>query len=396
MDYRTRLYYETAEMLFSPHGKQFETSLYELAYPELINAEGFDALAYSAATLIDGRLPHSTAISRFNATPGYYLEQLRADHGDMGDNLYCSRLAQAIEDYYNQIPSHFLLGEDATNGGLQHGGIGFKSAKMMLSSNVGGSSKQEDSHTDLQTALGLATRDEAKPINTQLLHGQSISVTAKALGMTTAAAKQYLANAYGNEFFNIEAIADWGTSIVNNENTTLCWTTSDGFKAQSIAYTQSVPLTLYSLSTSAVAGYVQTKVHKDMPLLLDRKGQPIYGNVKDDTSFGKSNKLRGLYANITHSIDATGLRTVMRSTFQTPTKGGVWKHDNFLVHPNNMSTVRHAYKAALLAEFDHQSYDSAMDQIIENFIGTKPPRPTLIKGQGTREMIEASHYFLAS
>ena len=398
MDYRTRLYYELTELGFNPHGKQFETSLYELAQPRLIDEDGFDALAYSAATIIDGRLPHWEAIQRFNANPSHYLSALRAPNDDMGETLYNSRLAQAIEDYYNTVPSHFLLGEDATNGGLQHGGIGFKEPAMMLPANVGGSSKQEDSHQNLADSLGL-TRDEAKPFNTQLLHGQSILATAKQLGKTQADTKSMLQQAYGNGFFNIETIANWGTAVVDNNNTALTWTTLDGFKAQSIAYTESVPLTIYAFSSTTKTGYTQVKIHRDMPLFLDRKGQPIYGNVGEDTAMGKSNKLRGLYANITHSIDATSLRTVIRAVKHSSTeehRGGLWKHDNFLTHPNDMKIVRHAYKQALLAAFDASLYETAISQIVTNFQGTKPLVPTLYVGNATKDMIENSHYYLAS
>lgn len=398
IDYRTRLYYEITELGFNPHGKQFETSLYELAQPRLIDADGYDALAYSAATIIDGRLPHWEAIQRFTANPSHYLAALKTPSDDMGETLYNARLAQAIEDYYSGTPSHFLLGEDATNGGLQHGGIGFKEPAMMLPANVGGSTRQEDSHQNLGDSLGLS-REEAKPFNTQLLHGQSILATAKQLSKTVADTKAMLKSAYGNGFFNIETIANWGTQVVDNNNTTLTWTTLDGFKAQSIAYTESVPLTIYAFSSSTKTGYTQIKIHRDMPLLLDRKGQPIYGNVGDDKSMGKSNKLRGLYANITHSIDATGLRTVIRAVMHSSTeehRGGVWKHDNFLTHPNDMKTVRHAYKQALLAEFDASLYESAMNQIVANFNGTKPLVPTLVVGNATKDMIEQSHYYLAS
>jgi len=406
IDYRTRLYYELSQMLFNPHGKTFETSLFELAEPKMITDEGLDNLAYSAVVIIEGRMAHHLAMDKFYAEPRLYLDALREERTttnkngtvvkDFGKNLYNSRLADAIEDCYNGIPSHFLLGEDATNGGLQHGGIGFKSTKMMTSANVGGSSHQEDSHGDLQKALGLDTRDEAKPINTQLLHGQSISVTAKSMGKTVTETKAMLAEAYGNEFFNIEVIADWGTRVIDNSNTTLMWETSDGFKAQSIAYTQSVPLTLYALSSTNKAGYSQTKVHRDMPMLLDAKGNPIYGNIGDNITMGAAAKLRGLYANITHSIDGTSLRYVIRALkADDVTNGGVYKHDNFLVHPNDMSVVRHGYKDGLLDEFDGDLYASAMDQIISNFKGSVPLRPTLVYGTATKDMIVNSHYYLA-
>lgn len=394
IDYRTRLYYDLKELGFNPHGKTFETSLYELAEGRFITRTGFEDLAYSAATIIDGRMAHRTAIELFEANPEHYLTALRTESDDMGKDLYNSRLAQAIEDYHSETPSHFLLGEDATNGGLQHGGIGFKEPKMMIPANVGGSAHQEDSHGNLQKLLNLPSRQDAKDVHQPLLHGSSLQTVAKVIGKTLADTKTMLTEAYGNSVSNIPTIADWGTQVVDNYQTTLMWTTHDGFKAQSIAYTESVPLVLYALSSSNKSGYTQITIHRDMPLIQDANGQPIYGAVGEDKSHGKSNKLRGLYANATHSIDATGLRSVISNGEDGEQLQGLWKHDNFLVHPNDMRRVRAGYKQALLEEHEASLYDSMLEQVAANCIHT-PKIPTLIKGNAPIELIEESHYFLA-
>ena len=395
MDYRTRLYYDFSEMGFNPHGKTFETSLYELAEPRFITKCGFENLAYSAATIIDGRMAHHTAIELFTANSDHYLTQLRVATDDMGKDLYNRRLAQAIDDYYSETASHFLLGEDATNGGLQHGGIGFKSEEMMIPSNVGGAPDQHDSHGDLQTRTGLSTRQEAKDIHQPLLHGSSIHTVATILNKSIGETKSILLEGYGASIFNIANIADWGTMVVDNNHTSLQWDTIDGFKAQSISYTESVPLTLYAMSAANKSGYTQIKIHRDMPLIQDRKGQPIYGSVGDDKAMGKSNKLRGLYANITHSIDGCALRSVIREVAADDvTTGGIWKHDNFLVHSNDMKAARAGYKKALLAEYDASPYESALKQIANN-IGTNPPVPVLAIGTASKQLIVDSHYYLA-
>ena len=414
MDYRTRLYYETSELGFNPHGKTFETSLYELAEPRYITNVGFDALAYSAATIIDGRMAHHTAIEKFTANKEHYLQELRridltdsfvlettdkeyTTVPDFGPMLYNRRLAQAIEDYYSETPSRFLLGEDATNGGLQHGGIGFRSPEMMIPANVGGDPLQRDSHGDLQTRLGLATRQEAKDIHQPLLHGSSIKTVAKVLDKSVPETIDMLREGYGDCIFNIPMIAEWGTQAVDNHNTSLKWTTIDGFKAQSIAYTESVPLTLYGMTTGTESGYMQIKMYRDMPLIQDRKGRPVYGAVEGDTTMGKANKLRGLYANITHSIDGANLRSVIREikiANGDQTAGGIYKHDNFLTHPNDMCHVRNGYKKFLLRSFEESLYSSALKQISSN-IKNPTIAPTLTIGAATPAMIEDSHYYLA-
>lgn len=399
LDYRTRMYYELSELGFNPHGKTFETALYELAEARTINASGFRSLAYQAVAIVDGRTPHDEAIATFEANPAHYLAELRTDAGERGKNLYNTRVAQAIEDFYNETPSHFLLGEDATNGGMQHGGIGFRAEKMMFASNVGGSLRQEDSHGVLQATLGLKTRDEAKDIHQPLLHGSSLATVAVVMGKDQAETKAMMIAAYGREVLNIQAIAEWGTNVISNHATSLMWTTRDGFKAQSIAYSESVPLTIYALTPNTKSGYTEVKIQRDMPMKLDRKGQPIFGAVGGDKTMGGANKLRGLYANITHSIDATGLRDVIRAVIEhnlnDAAKTGLWKHDNFLMHANDMEAARAGYKASLLANFDYESYDMAIKQI-----ATALPKgtmtPVLTKGNGTKEMIEKSEFFLAA
>ena len=177
--------------------------------------------------------------------------------------------------------------------------------------------------------------------------------------------------------------------LLYNNNTSLQWTTSDGFKAQSIAYNESVELVIYSPSTATKDGRTQVKITRDMPMILDAKGRSINPNAK----------VRGLYANITHSVDGTGLRYVIRyikAANNDVEAGGVYKHDNFLVHPNDMEHARAGYKVALVKEFNGSPYQSALDAIVANHKGKHVPvAPTLVIGDATEDMIINSHYYLA-
>lgn len=116
MDYRTRLYYDFSEVGINPHGKHFETSLFESAEPYTIT--DINEYLYSAAVIIDGRMPHHEAIDKFNANKDYYMAELRKPLSDtpsvseLGEWLYNTRLADAIETYYNGTETHFLLSED--------------------------------------------------------------------------------------------------------------------------------------------------------------------------------------------------------------------------------------------------------------------------------------------
>ena len=396
LDYRTRMYYDFSEVGINPHGKHFETSLYESAEPYMITE--INEYLYSAAVIVDGRMPHHEAVDKFNANKDYYMEQLRKplsetpNVDELGEWLYNTRLADAIDSYYNGTETHFLLSEDATNGGLQHGGIGFHSSEMMIPANVGGAPEQLDSHGMLQAKLNLASRDTAKDIHQPLLHGSSMLTLASVLGCSVREAEEFIVKAYGKSVLNIERIADWGVAVSTNSNTSLLWKTRDGFNAQSIAYVETVPLTIKFIAERNQQGWGQLLLHKDMPLLRAANGELVYGggSAKDKLKIGGSVKNRGLYANITHSIDATALREVIRAT----NGRGLWKHDNFLV-PGLMTTVRQAYRQALLAEYDFKGYEAAMTDIVANYNGLAPQLPTLTYGDASKDMIINSHYYLA-
>ena len=94
--------------------------------------------------------------------------------------------------------------------------------------------------------------------------------------------------------------------------------------------------------------------------------------------------------NITHSVDATALRDIIRAT----NGRGLWKHDNFLV-PGLMDLVRQTYRQSLLAEYDFKAYDAAMTDILTNYVGEAPAKPTLVYGDASKDMIINSHYYLA-
>ena len=396
MDYRTRLYYDFSEVGINPHGKHFETSLFESAEPYTIT--DINEYLYSAAVIIDGRMPHHEAIDKFNANKDYYIAELRKPLSDtpsvseLGEWLYNTRLADAIDSYYAGTETHFLLSEDATNGGLQHGGIGFHSTEMMIPANVGGAPEQLDSHGMLQAKLGLTSRDTAKDIHQPLLHGSSMHTLASVLECSVREAEIFVTKAYGKSVLNIEKIADWGVAVATNNNTSLLWKTRDGFNAQSIAYVETVPLTIKFIADRNSQGWGQLLLHKDMPLLKSVKGELVYGggSSSNKAKVGGTVKNRGLYANVTHSVDATALRDIIRATGGK----GLWKHDNFLV-PGLMTLVRQTYRQALLAEYDFKAYDAAMVDILSNYNGEAPAKPTLVYGDATKDSIINSHYYLA-
>ena len=170
----------------------------------------------------------------------------------------------------------------------------------MLASNVGGAPEQLDSHGMLQEKLGLASRDTAKDIHQPLLHGSSMNTLAGVLQCSIREAEEFVVKAYGHSVLNIERIANWGVAIVNNNNTSLLWKTRDGFNAQSIAYVETVPLTIKFIADRNTQGWGQLLLHKDMPLLKTSKGEIVYGggDKSSKAKVGGKVKNRGLDARV--------------------------------------------------------------------------------------------------
>ena len=405
-DSRLRLYYELTMLGINPHGDSFETHMWELADGEVTTDQGYTDMIHSAVTIATGvRHTAKATMKLWEKNQEKYITTLttnplvdkevdgvikKVPMFKFGGHFHNTRLLQAMDDYRNGVESHFLLGEDATTGGLQHGGLGFKSVKSMKASNVGGLIQPQDAHAQLGKEFGLS-RDDAKSINTPLLHGSTFKTIAERLSkdtgdkVTQAYVEEHVVQTYGPEILNVPNIATWGTKAYDNYNTTLIFTALDGWKCQSTGYIQAAPLKIYALSLTAKSGYTATKLARDMPLVLTNTGETIYENTK----------IRGVYANITHTMDGWNLRQVARGLTSLD-KVAIFKHDKFYVHPNNMKYTRKLYQAALVKEFEANSYVRAMQEISDNRVGSKIPLPDLIIGEGTVEMVKASTNFLAS
>ncbi len=391
-DTRYRLYYDMILQGINPHGKTFETSQWELADARLTDTQGHNHIIHSMVMIVDGRCSMKHALKVFNPKT-YVLELLTGDYS-ISDAFYNKRLVQAYNDSVSQTPSRFLLAKDATTGGLQHHGIGFKSTKSMISSNVGGNKTPQDAHQDFADAFGLSVRQDAKDLNTPLLHGSSIATIVEILNAkhgtehTEEYVIKHMIEAYGPEVMNISRIADFGTTLVSNQVSTLMFNTLDGWKAQSTAYIQSAELNVYYLNPEAKSGYGTNRVQRNMPLHVMKDGSFFTG-----TGSGTKRtiaKVKGLDANMTHVDDAYCLRGV---------NADMYKHDNFLMHANDMTQAESDYKQRLLNNWDASTYTCKLrdigvqlgkEALVESFI------ETLVIGDATREMVETSEHFLSA
>jgi hypothetical protein len=423
LDARTRLYYDMTLEGLSPQGKLFETLLIDIVEPYMINEDGYKELVHIMMVTLRGRMTMDEALKQFEAdTVGildtiYDIDLMSATSKDeMGEWLLLKKLTKAYVAYKQGKPCYYIFGKDLTNSGLGVAGCAFKSEKMMLAANYGGVADVKDSHAEYARSFGL-TRSEIKSLHTGLLHGSTFKAMAEDLvakikkdkfewytdkyGIDGAEDKfmedysyidaQFIKNnsieAYGVEVLNIDTIATWGGSVINNRNTSLMWNTLDGWKAQSTAYMERVPVTLYVVSTTTQSGYAKWNITCDLPIVISRKGELVYG--KED---GAIVKKRGLYANITHATDAFILRGVIKYALAN-NYPSLYKHDDYMLPLNAFKGVREVVKERMLSVYKVNTYARALKQIKENH-SQYIEVPSLLEGDGTETMIRQSEHFL--
>ena len=423
LDARTRLYYDMVLEGLSPQGKLFETLLIDIAEPYMINEDGYKELVHILMVILRGRMTIEEAVELFEADVDavlnevYDLDLLVATSQDeLGEWLLLKKLVSAYAMYKQGKPCHYIFGKDLTNSGLGVAGVAFKSEKMMIAANYGGTPDVKDSHAEYAKGFDM-DRNDIKSLHTGLLHGSTFKAMATDLVAKIKADKfedyiqQYgldkaeeafeadfgyidetfiknsSVEAYGIEVLNIDAIASWGGAVINNHDTSLMWNTLDGWKAQSTAYMQKVPVTLYVVSEASDSGYARWNITCDLPIVISRKGELIYGK---DT--GAVTKKRGLYANITHATDAYLLRRVIKLAVA---KGypGLFKHDDYMLPLNAFPEVREEVRQGMLVVSETTPYKHALQDIKANH-SQHVVIPELLYGDANPEMINNSSNFL--
>ena len=384
-DARLRTYYELSMAGINPHGDTFETAMWEMATPQIINQGGKEELKWDAMVIAYGRMTKEQALAEFTDTDAMAEVMLDISKYDFGELFYNQRLLDAIQDAEEGEPSHFMVGIDATTGGLQRAGASFKSVKSASASNIGGAKTVNDAHQVQADAFGLDRYTIKTTVNTPLLHGASANTIVKLLAdkgveTTRATVESQMAEAYGPEILNVGKIAAWGNLAYTNDNSTLLFSAPDGMKCQSTCYSESVKCDVYGIDTEAKQGYNSVTVHRDMPLLLSAKGEVVHDNTKN----------MGVYANITHAIDGCANRDITRAI-----DGALLtKHDKFFACPNDMYIVRATYLETIMREYEGDFYAQAMEEISANRKGAVIPVPELVYGDLNIADIAISHSFL--
>jgi len=366
--YRNRMYYDVPLQVLNPQSK-IGKYVYQAHKPRLLTEEDYNELAFAAAsstsrcTLAEGR-------AMFEANEDSIREELLAEESFL-DLTYNKRLLNAIDDYRVGLPSKFLLLLDYTTGGLIHFSSGYTQEKqaMKLSNIIEGETMQ-DTHQTMANAIidvvGLEiSRSDAKVINQSILAGVSPKSATekfnKHFGEEVITEDQLVKvgrAVYGGTFDAFHSYNKWGKSLVDNDNSSLMFTMSDGVKCMSSAYIKGQEVKVYVPTTS---GMKQMSIHRNMPLLIDNNSHtPLL--VGTDASV----KMSGWLANTTHAHDGKAIRKIAVAIHKAG-QVGIFIHDNIGAFGSvHADVVRPTAKADVQENYDNKSFLDIQRQVSEN------------------------------
>jgi len=379
-DDRYRVYYDAAVLEgIRPHGKLWETLMIDSAEPFKLLGDDERVLKHLIYVTLHGRVTIDKANEKFSDLDYFAASECNpldaVDEKAFGEAILLNKAATALDDYAADRSSTFMFGYDFTNSGLMMAGLSFHSKEMMKAANLGNHKTVYDSHTEFGKAFGIdLPRKEVKKIHTALLHGGTNKTLLEQIVQhlpegtyTESFVQEATERAYGECVRNITSIADWGTIAVGNRQSVLRWTMPDGFKACSRAHMEGVPVRCYSASARHKEGYTAYTVVSNMPLVEDKNGFPVYdkNTELDGVPYKVKVKKRGLFANLTHSIDAYVLRCVVKKLVANR-RPFLLKHDDYIVPPGAQSIVKQAAQKAFDTLYRVNMYQKALEEIAEH------------------------------
>jgi len=383
-DDRYRVYYDAAILEgIRPHGKLWETLMIDSAEAFDLTEDDERVLKHIIYVTLHGRTSIDKAVRKISDSD--YGKALTADplsaktEKEFGEAILLNKAFEALTAAMDGRQSTFMFGYDFTNSGLIMAGLSFHSKEMMKAANLGNHKTVYDSHTEFGRAYDLQLpRKEVKKLHTALLHGSTVKSLQEAIAgifvrtdregsISLKQVTQANEKAYGECVRNITTIADWGTIAVGNRQSILRWTMPDGFKASSRAHMEGVPVRCYSASARHKEGYTAYTVVSNMPLVEDRNGFPVYdkNTELDGVPYPVKVKKRGLFANLTHSIDAYVLRCVVKY-LRANKRPFLLKHDDYIVPPGAQWIVRQAAQKAFDTLYKVNVYQKALEEIAEH------------------------------
>lgn len=384
------------------HGKTFETIQHCSAVKRDLEGS-FDVLVQQLYSAREHRVGIDEALAlntnaHFEAVTEDVM--LAATSQKEMANLWTAKKAlESLERAANGEDCGNLFGWDFTFSGGIMAGLLFKSPEFLQSGNLYGSDVITDAHARFGELFGIKLdRDTVKSMQQPVMHGGHISglvntIAQHGYDMSEADVQQSLLRVYGESVVNIDTIAQWGATIARSEYSTMRWTMPDGMIASHKAYQSGVAVENYVASASHKAGYAHTIELTDLPYETTRTGKPLYAKemVIGNTTHKVTTHLRGLFADILHSVDAYVLRRVVTAVRATGCPILV-KHDNFYIHPTSypvlISAAKEVFKEILAG-------DLLNDILTEIAVHSHVPAtaPEIVYGEA-EDRIEESNLFL--
>jgi hypothetical protein len=385
------------------HGKTFETIQHCSADKHNLGEGSLSVLVqqlYSAREHRVGLVEASAVIKNHHFTPVTEDVVLASTSQKEMANLWVVKKAlESIEHLQAGEDCGNLFGWDFTFSGGIMAGLLFKSPEFLQSGNLYGSDEITDAHARFGELFGIdLDRDTVKSMQQPVMHGGHISglvntITEHGYDMTEDEVHSSLVRVYGESVVNIDAIAQWGATIAHSEYSTMRWTMPDGMIASHKAYQSGVAVENYVASASHKSGYAHTIELTDLPYETTRTGKPLYAKemLIGKTTHKVKTHLRGLFADILHSVDAYVLRRMVQAIRATGMPILV-KHDNFYIHPSSypllMATAKEVFKELLAS-------DLLSDILNEIAVHSHVPAvaPEIVYGEA-EDRIEESNLFL--
>jgi hypothetical protein len=408
-DYRTRILYDFVNQFMGPHTASGKY-MYQSNESELQHAKSLELHMQHAYVIARGsKVNTSTGAKLFLANQEAILNELLNPPVELGFGkaLYRKRLAQAIIDTQAGIPTKFLLMIDFTNMGLISNACEFRDPKLAVAANISSNPEPQDSHMVLAHACNV-TRDDAKILGQGVYHGQAFEALANSIkdmtGVTFTADQisARLSDELGESIQNIPNISKYVGNLHDNFNSSIPFTTMDGWPAYTLAFIKSQSIKAWGLTNdkTIVAGYTTTKVGMDMPLKLTSTGKTIYSIDRNKPVIkgqkrGAETKKSGGYANIAHSIDGAGMRMILEPVVDAG-YAGLQIYDNYIYQGNALVDLVIPGALRMFEVIrEKQPYSAALNEMRTRRVGKTAPMLELYYGDAELNPSTENNFFSA-
>jgi hypothetical protein len=371
-DYRGRMYYDVSLQVLNPQSK-LGKFMYEANTSRKLSALDYKNLAFAAASSVS-RCKLGDGVAIYEANEASIRAKL-LEEDDFLALTYNKRLMGAIDAYKAGEKSRFLLLLDYTTGGLIHFSSGYtQEKKSMVLANIVDGEDMQDTHQSIADPIAKITgldisRKDAKNINQSILAGSTMKSATKKFNayfgdevLTEEQLTKVCLEVYGETALVFSEFNNWGKGLLDNDNSSLKWTASDGVKCMSSAYIKGQEVKLYIPTTS---GMKQMSIFRNMPLLIENSSQKPLLVGKEASA-----KMYGFLANTTHGEDGTDIRAIVMALAEEDMVG-IFIHDNIgafgIAHE---TCVRPTAKIRVQERFASKYFLDIQTQVANNRVGS--------------------------